>query len=102
MLIHHLVLHLPVILAAGPVDDPAPASPVAGNGIDLLLSYTKYGALVACGLTAAVSGRMIAFGQMSSRPDAADRGKRALIWALAGAAVVALAIPTLNTIFGSA
>jgi len=102
MLIHHLALHLPAILAAGPVDDPAPASPVAGNGISLLLSYAKYGALVACGLTGVISGGMIAFGQLSNRPEAADKGKRALIWALAGAAVVALAIPTLNTIFGAA
>jgi hypothetical protein len=102
MLIQHLALHLPAILAAGPVDNPAPVNPVSGNGISLLISYAKYGALVACGLTAAISGGMIAFGQMSNRPDAADKGKRALIWSLVGAAVVALAIPTLNTIFGSA
>jgi hypothetical protein len=102
MLIQYLALHLPAYLAAGPVDNPAPASPVAGNGIDLLISYAKYGALIACGLTAVISGGMIAFGQLSNRPDAGDKGKRALIWALVGAAVVALAIPTLNTIFGSA
>jgi hypothetical protein len=43
----------------------------------------------------------MAFGHLSNRPDAADKGKRALLWSLGGAAVVALAIPTLNTIFGS-
>ena len=103
MLIQHLALHLPAFLAAGgPVDNPAPSNPVSGNGINLLISYAKYGALAACGLTAVISGGMIAFGQMSNRPEAADKGKRALIWALAGAAVVALAIPTLNTIFGAA
>jgi len=102
MLIQHLALHLPAFLASGPVDNPAPASPITGNGVDLLISYAKYGALAACALTGVISGGMIAFGQMSNRPDAGDRGKRALIWALVGAAVVAIAIPTLNTIFGSA
>jgi hypothetical protein len=43
----------------------------------------------------------MAFGHLSNRPDAADRGKRALLWSLGGAAVVALAIPTLNTVFGA-
>ena len=78
MLIQHLALHLPAILAAGgPVDNPAPSNPVSGNGIDLLISYAKYGALAACGLTGVISGGMIAFGQMSNRPEAADKGKRA-------------------------
>jgi hypothetical protein len=47
MLIQHLALHLPAFLAAGgPVDNPAPVYPVGSNGIGLLVSYAKYGALV--------------------------------------------------------
>jgi hypothetical protein len=77
MLIQQLALHLPGLLAGGPVDNPAPSNPVSGNGIDLLISYAKYGALAACGLTGVISGGLIAFGQMSNRPEAADKGKRA-------------------------
>ncbi len=43
----------------------------------------------------------MAVGQLSSRPDHADRGKRALLWSLGGVVVTAIAIPTLDTIFGA-
>ncbi len=106
MLVHFLAVHLPVLLApgtpgGGPVNDPSPASPISGNGIDLLISYAKYGALIACAVTAAISGGLIGFGQLSNRPDHADKGKKALLWSLGGAGVVALAIPTLNLVFGA-
>lgn len=92
------------VLAAGSpvVDNPPPVSPVNGSGMDLLLGYAKWGALAACGFSAVISGGLMAVGELSNRPDHSDRGKRALVWSLAGAAVVALAIPTLNTIFGAA
>jgi hypothetical protein len=93
--------YLPGLLASGPVDNPGPASPVSGNGVSLLLGYAKWGALIACAAAALVSGGLMGIGQLSNRPDHADRGKRALLWSLGGAAVVALAIPTLNTIFGA-
>jgi hypothetical protein len=105
MLIRHLVTHVTYaahVLAAGPVNDPSIQSPVSNTGVSLLLGYCKWGSLMACAAAALVSGGMIAFGQLSNRPDHADKGKRALLWALGRAAVVALAIPTLNTIFGSA
>jgi hypothetical protein len=88
-------------LAGGPVDNPGPASPVSGNGVDLLLSYAKWGALIACSLAAAVSGGLMAVGSLSNRPDHADKGKRALLWSLGGVVVVAVAIPTLNAVFGA-
>lgn len=94
-----------VLAAASPspvVDNPAPVSPVNGSGMDLLLGYAKWGALAACGFAAVISGGLMAVGELSNRPDQSDRGRRALVWSLAGAAVVALAIPTLNTIFGAA
>lgn len=102
MLVHHLLTHAAMLLAAGPVDNPAPSSPVSSKGVDLILGYAKWGALTACGASALISGGMLAVGQLSNRPDHADKGKRALLWSLGGAAVVALAIPTLNTIFGAA
>ena len=97
-----LALHLTtVVLAATPVTNPDPTSPVSSSGVKLLLGYAKWGSLIACAVSALASGGLMAFGHLSNRPDAADRGKRALLWSLGGAAVVALAIPTLNTVFGA-
>jgi len=108
MPIHHLILQLPFVMAAGvpaspnaPVPDVAPLSPVSGNGVSLILSYAKWGALIACGLSALISGGEMAVGQLSSRPDHADRGKRALLWSLGGVVVTAIAIPTLDTVFAA-
>jgi|ERR1700722_2100941 hypothetical protein len=105
MLIDHLVTHvtsMTYLLAGGPVNNPGIKSPLSNQGTMLLLGYAKWGSLMACAASALVSGGMIAVGQLSNRPDHADKGKRALLWSLGGAAVVALAIPTLNTIFGAA
>jgi hypothetical protein len=102
MIVHTLAAWLPLLFpAGGPVDNPGPASPVSGNGIDLLLSYAKWGALIACGAAALVSGGLMAVGSLSNRPDHADRGKRALVWALGGVVITAVAIPVVNTIFGA-
>jgi hypothetical protein len=111
MLVHHLLLHVSIILAAGTptptptvpaiVPNPVPQSPVSGNDVSLLLSYAKWGSLTACGASALISGGTLAIGQHSNRPDMADKGKRALLWSLGGGAVTGLAIPTLNTIIGS-
>jgi hypothetical protein len=87
----------------GPIDNPGPQSPLgSSNGVDLLLSYAKFGAVIACGVAAVISGGLMAFGSLSNRPDHVDRGKRALLWSLAGVAVAALGIPVANTIFGAA
>jgi hypothetical protein len=103
VLIHQLALHVTsVLVAAGPViGNPTPTSPVTGNGINLLLGYAEWGSLIACAASALVSGGMMAVGHLSNRPDAADKGKRALLWSLGGVAVVALAVPTLNTVFSA-
>jgi hypothetical protein len=102
MFLSYLAAQLPhLILAGGPVDNPVPASPVSGNGVDLLLSYAKWGALIACGAAALVSGGLMAVGSLSNRPDHSDRGKRALIWSLGGVVITAIAIPVVNTIFGA-
>lgn len=95
----HLAVHW--LAAGGPIDNPGPVSPVSGNGVDMLLGYAKWGALAACGVVALVSGGLLAVGQLSNNPGHSDRGKRALLWALGGAVVTAVAIPTLNTVFAS-
>jgi hypothetical protein len=92
-------------LGALPTDitNPAPADPTSGsNGVTLLLSYTKWGALIACAIAAVVSGGLMAVGSLSNRPDHADKGKRSLIWSLGGVIVTACAIPLVNTVFGAA
>jgi hypothetical protein len=90
-------------LLAGVVPNPAPADPTAGsNGINLLISYVKWAAVVACGISVVASGGLLAVGSLSNRPDHADKGKRGLIWSLCGVVVAAIAIPVVNTVFGAA
>jgi hypothetical protein len=84
------------------VPNPAPADPTAGsNGVSLLLSYVKWGALIACGVSAAASGGLMAVGSLSSRPDQVDKGKRAFLWSLGGVIASAIAIPMVNTVFNA-
>lgn len=91
------------VLAGGVVPNPAPANPAAGsNGISLLISYVKWGAVIACGISVVASGGLMAVGSLSNRPDHSDRGKRGLIWSLAGVVVAAIAIPVVNTVFSAA
>jgi hypothetical protein len=88
---------------AGVVPNPAPADPTAGsNGISLLISYVKWGAVIACGMSVVASGGLLAIGSLSNRPDHADKGKRGLIWSLGGVVVAAIAIPVVNTVFAAA
>jgi hypothetical protein len=102
VLIQQLALHVTSVLAGGPViGNPGPTSPVSAKGVNLLLGYAEWGSLISCAASALVSGGLMAVGHLSNRPDAADKGKRALLWSLGGAAVVALAIPTLNTVFSA-
>jgi hypothetical protein len=70
MVVAQLAVTAVQFLAVGPVNDPGVASPVSGG--------------------------IIAFGQLSSRPDQAGKGERAPLRSLGGATVAALAIRTLN------
>jgi hypothetical protein len=93
MLVHALVTEVP---------NPAPADPTAGsNGVNLLLSYVKWGALIVCGVAALASGGLMAAGSLSNRPDHVDKGKRAFAWAMGGVIASAIAIPMVNTVFGA-
>lgn len=96
-----MLAHVTSVLAEIP--NPAPADPTAGNhAITLLLSYVKWGALIACGIAAVVSGGLLGIGSLSNRPDQVDKGKRALMWSLGGVIVSAIAIPVVNTVFSAA
>jgi hypothetical protein len=98
----HCAAHIVAAASPGPIDNPDPQSPLGNsNGVDLLLGYAKFGALIACGVSAVISGGLMAFGSLSNRPDHADRGKRALLWSLAGVAVAAVGIPVSDAIFGA-
>ena len=101
----HLISQLAAsrLVLADVVPNPDPADPTSGsNALSLLLSYAKWGAVVACAIAAVASGGFLAVGSLSNRPDHADKGKRALIWALGGVVVSAAAIPLVNTVFGAA
>lgn len=83
--------------------NPPPQDPTGGSkGVTLLLAYAKWGALIACAISAVISGGLMAVGSLSNRPDYADRGKRALIWSLGGVVVVAIAIPLVDNVFRAA
>jgi hypothetical protein len=85
------------------VPNPAPQDPTGGsNGITLLLSYVKWGALIACAIAALASGGMMAIGKLSNRPDTAEKGKSAFVWSLGGVIATAIAIPLVNSVFGAA
>jgi hypothetical protein len=93
--------HAVTVLADGIVPNPAPADPTAGsNGVSLLLSYAKWGALIGCAIAAVISGGLMGVGSLSNRPDQVDKGKRALVWSLGGVIVAAIAIPLVDTVFG--
>lgn len=85
------------------VPNPAPADPTGGsNGVSLLISYAKWGAIIGCGIAAAASGGLIAIGKLSNRPDTAEKGKSAFLWSLVGVIATAIAIPLINTVFSAA
>lgn len=88
-------------VTGGPVGQAKPISPISGSGISTLLGYAMWGGIIACAVVALVSGGILAVGQLSNNPGHSDRGKRALLYALGGVAICAIAIPTLNTVFGT-
>ncbi|MGH3166928.1 MAG: hypothetical protein ACRDN0_13715 [Trebonia sp.] len=88
------------VLAGGPIGDPTPISPIASGGVATILGYAMWGAIIACGVVALVAGGILAVGQLSNNPGHSDKGKRALLYALGGVAIAAIAIPTVNTVFG--
>lgn len=101
MYLSKVAAYLPPVLSKGPVHQPKPISPIGGNGINTLLGYAMWGGIIACAVVALVSGGILAVGQLSNNPGHSDKGKRALLYALGGVAVCAIAIPVLDTVFGT-
>jgi len=98
MSVHHTLIQF-----LADVPNPAPQDPTGGSkGVDLLLSYVKWGALIGCAIAALASGGIMGIGKLSDRPGAAEKGRTALIWSVAGVVVTAVAIPLVNTVFGAA
>jgi len=104
MLLNHaaFLARIPARLAdpaPGIVKNPSPVSPIQGAGVQTLLGYAMWGAIIACAVVALISGGILAVGQLSNNPGHADKGKRALLYALGGVAIAAIAIPTIDTVF---
>jgi hypothetical protein len=96
-----LLSHALTVLAEVP--NPAPVDPTSGSkGVELLLSYVKWGVLIACGVAALASGGYMAVGSLSHRPENVEKGKRAFLWSLGGVIASAIAIPMVNSVFSAA
>ena len=98
---HHIVA---LGLAAGgnPVGPVSPSSsglPGIG-GIHTILSWLMFIALAICGASAIIGGATLAYANHSARPDMAVRAKSGLLWALAGAFLIGIAIPLVNAFYG--
>lgn len=90
-------------LSAVTIPNPSPVDPTGGStGIQLLLSYVKWGVLIVCAVVAVASGAYMAWGSMSDRPDAAHKGKRAFLFAALGVIASAIAIPMINAVSAAA
>ena len=92
------------LVLAGPIRNHQPSGRgLPGSGaIDTIISWTMYGALVACALAAILGAAMVAVGNLTTRPILAERGKATLLWSFGGGILVGLAIPLVNTAFGLA
>ncbi len=71
-----------------------------GNAIGTLLGWGMYLALAGCILGAIGAGAAIGLGNLSSRPQWAERGKIGLVCAIIGAIVIGSAVTMVNTGFG--
>jgi hypothetical protein len=69
-------------------------------GVHTILSWLMFVALSICGASAIVGGAALAYANHSARPDLAVRAKSGLLWALAGAFLIGIAIPLVNAFYG--
>ena len=65
-----------------------------------IMAWLMYIALTVCGASAIIGGGALAFAHHSSRPDMAVRAKTGMLWALAGAFLIGIAIPLVNAVYG--
>jgi hypothetical protein len=64
------------------------------------MAWIMWIALAVCGASAVIGGGTMAFAHHSARPDLAVRAKTGLLWALAGAFLIGVAIPLVNALYG--
>ena len=98
---HHIV-SLGIAGGGNPVDPVTPSSsglPGIG-GIHTILAWLMFVALAICGASAIIGGASLAYANHSARPDMAVRAKSGLLWALAGAFLIGIAIPLVNAFYG--
>lgn len=90
-----------VWLADDPVPDQKPKAPNTdvSSALNTLISWSMWTALMLCALAFIVGAGMAALGANAARPDMAERGKRAAIWALVGAALVGLGVVLVNSFY---
>ena len=97
--------HHAMLLAAGgglsPVTPSSTGLPIT-SGVNTILSWLMWGALILCGAGALISGGVMAFANHSSRPDLSVRAKTGMLWALGGAFLIGVAIPLVNAFYGLA
>ncbi|MFC0080948.1 hypothetical protein ACFFRE_02090 [Aciditerrimonas ferrireducens] len=94
---HHLVF----LAASGGLSPVSPTSsglPIA-SGVNTILSWLMWGALILCGAGALISGGVMAFANHSARPDLSVRAKTGMLWSLGGAFLVGVAIPLVNAFY---
>ena len=92
------MLHL-LADAVGPVTPSSTGLPGAG-GVSTILSWLMWGALVICVTGAITSGAVVAFANHSGRPDLSVRAKTGILWSLAGAFIIGIAVALVNAFFG--
>ena len=104
MLVLYAFHHVALLVASGglPPVTPSSAGLPISSGINTILSWLMWGALILCGAGALLSAGTMAFANHSSRPDLSVRAKTGLLWALGGAFLIGVAIPLVNAFYGLA
>jgi hypothetical protein len=97
--VSHLVTSSASFLAVDPVA-PNSAGLPGVNGLHTLMGWLMFIALTICASSAILSGATVAYAHHTSRPDLAVRAKAGLLWALAGAFLIGIAIPLVNAFYG--
>lgn len=95
------VLATMVGAAVNPVTPSSSGLPI-GTGVNTIMSWVMWGALVLCAAGAMVSGGVVAFANHTGRPDLSIRAKTSMLWSLAGGFLIGAAIPLVNAFFGIA
>ncbi len=86
-------------LAVDPVSPTSSGLPGV-NGLHTLMGWLMFLALTLCGASAIFSGATLAYAHHTARPDLAVRATVGMVWALASAFLIGIAIPLVNAFYG--